>query len=50
MIRGLNSGAFDVYGDYPEIIKQEPMNIIEGRFINYNDIEEKRKVAIIGRG
>lgn len=50
VIRGLNSGAFDVFGDYPEIIKQEPMNIIEGRFINYNDIETKRKVAIIGLG
>jgi putative ABC transport system permease protein len=49
VIRGLNTGAFDVYGDYPEIIKQEPMNIIEGRFINYNDIEDKRKVAIIGQ-
>ncbi|MEL4455623.1 ABC transporter permease [Lutimonas vermicola] len=50
VIRGLNSGAFDVYGDYPEIIRQEPMNIIEGRFINYNDINDKRKVAIIGLG
>jgi putative ABC transport system permease protein len=50
VIRGLNSGAFDVYGDYPEIIKQEPMNIVEGRFLNYNDIESKRKVAIIGQG
>lgn len=50
VIRGLNSGAFDVYGDYPEIIQQEPMNIIEGRFINYNDIDLKRKVAIIGQG
>ncbi len=50
VIRGLNSGAFDVYGDYPEIIQQEPMNIIEGRFVNYNDIDNKRKVAIIGLG
>ena len=48
VIRGLKTGGFDVYGDYPEIIKQEPMNIVEGRFINYNDIENKRKVAIIG--
>lgn len=50
VIRGLKTGGFDVYGDYPEIIKQEPMEIIEGRFINYNDIENKRKVAIIGEG
>ena len=50
VVRGLKTGAFDVYGDYPEIIKQEPMNITTGRFINYNDINEKRKVAIIGEG
>ncbi len=50
VIRGLNTGAFDVYGDYPEIINQEPMDITSGRFINYNDINEKRKVAIIGEG
>ena len=48
--RGLNVGAFNVYGDYPEIIKQEPMNITSGRFINYADINEKRKVAVIGEG
>ncbi len=50
VIRGLKTGGFDVYGDYPEIIKQEPMDITEGRFINYNDIDDKRKVAIIGQG
>ena len=50
VVRGLNTGAYNVYGDYPEIIQQEPMDIISGRFINYSDIEEKRKVAIIGRG
>jgi len=50
VIRGLKTGGFDVYGDYPEIIQQEPMDILEGRFINYNDIDNKRKVAIIGQG
>ena len=50
VIRGLKTGGFNVYGDYPEIIKQEPMEIVEGRFINYNDIDNKRKVAIIGEG
>ena len=50
VIRGLKTGGFDVYGDYPEIIKQEPMDITQGRFINYNDIDNKRKVAIIGQG
>ena len=50
VVRGLKTGAFNVYGDYPEIIQQEPMDITSGRFINYGDIEEKRKVAIIGEG
>ena len=50
VVRGLNSGAYNVYGDYPEIIRQQPMDITSGRFINYSDIEQKRKVAIIGEG
>ena len=50
VVRGLNTGAFNVYGDYPEIIQQEPMDITSGRFINYSDIDDKRKVAIIGEG
>lgn len=50
VVRGLKSGAFDVYGDYPEIIKQQPMDILQGRFLNYNDIQQHRKVAVIGTG
>jgi putative ABC transport system permease protein len=50
VVRGLNTGAFNVYGDYPEIIQQQPMDITSGRFINYGDIQEKRKIAIIGEG
>lgn len=50
VVRGLNTGAYNVYGDYPEIINQDPMTITEGRFINQNDIQEKRKIAIIGAG
>ncbi|WP_437371404.1 ABC transporter permease [Maribacter litoralis] len=50
VVRGLRTGAFNVYGDYPEIIKQEPMTITSGRFVNHNDIQDKRKVAVIGGG
>lgn len=50
VVRGLNSGAYNVYGDYPEIINQDPMTVTSGRFINYNDINDKRKIAIIGQG
>ena len=50
VVRGLKSGAFNVYGDYPDIQFQEPMKILKGRFLNQNDIENKRKVAVIGEG
>ncbi|MGD1944850.1 MAG: ABC transporter permease [Croceivirga sp.] len=50
VVRGLNAGAYNVYGDYPEIINQDPMTVTSGRFINHNDINEKRKIAIIGQG
>ena len=42
------TGAFSVSGDYPEYINQQPMDILQGRFISYSDINEKRKVAVIG--
>lgn len=50
VVRGIETGAFNVYGDYPEIINQDPMTITSGRFVNQSDINEKRKVAIIGEG
>lgn len=50
VVRGTKTGAYNVYGDYPEFIQQQPMDILQGRFINYGDIENKRKIAIIGEG
>lgn len=50
VVRGIKTGAYNIYGDYPEIINQDPMGITAGRFINHNDINEKRKVAVIGEG
>ncbi len=50
VVRGIRTGAFNVYGDYPEIINQDPMKIVKGRFLNHADIEEKRKIAVIGEG
>jgi len=41
-------GAFSINGEYPEWNKIDPMDIIEGRYINDIDIEDKRKVAVIG--
>ncbi len=50
VVRGIKTGAYNVFGDYPQIIKQDPLGITSGRFINQSDIEERRKVAIIGNG
>ncbi|WP_178985956.1 ABC transporter permease [Winogradskyella helgolandensis] len=48
--RGTKTGAFEIYGDYPEYINQQPMDILQGRFISYSDIDAKRKVCVIGTG
>ncbi|WP_299113666.1 ABC transporter permease [uncultured Winogradskyella sp.] len=48
VIRGTKTGAFQIYGDYPEFIKQKPMDILEGRFLSYSDINAKRKICVIG--
>jgi putative ABC transport system permease protein len=50
VVRGIRTGAYNIYGDYPEFIEQEPMQITRGRFINQKDITDTRKVAVIGLG
>ena len=49
VIRGLKTGVFSVYGQYPVIDKIQPVAILQGRFLNDNDITNKRKVAVIGK-
>jgi putative ABC transport system permease protein len=46
--RGTKTGAFQIYGDYPDFINQKPMDILDGRFMNYSDIDAKRKICVIG--
>ncbi|WP_373517350.1 ABC transporter permease [Pricia sp.] len=50
VVHGIKTGAYTIFGDYPQIIKQDPLGITSGRFINQSDIEQQRKVAIIGNG
>jgi putative ABC transport system permease protein len=50
VIRGTKTGAYTIYGDYPELIKQEQMEIVKGRFVNQQDIVSRRKVAVVGNG
>ena len=46
--RGDKTGAFNIYGDNPEYIKQEPLDVLKGRFLSYSDIQDERKVAVVG--
>jgi len=46
--RGRKSGGFSVLGEIPDIAKVQSIPIIEGRFLNENDLVERRKVAVIG--
>jgi putative ABC transport system permease protein len=48
IIRGERTASFNVRGDYPEINYIDPVQVTKGRFINHMDIEELRKVAVIG--
>lgn len=46
--RGRKTGAFSVMGDYPEIRKIQSLRLESGRFLNPIDVEESRKVTVIG--
>ena len=45
---GEKSGQYQVMGDYPEYSQIEKQEMTQGRFINQKDIDESRKVAVIG--
>lgn len=48
VVRGLKTAAFNVYGDFPEYNLIEPVTILKGRFLNQMDLDERRKVCVIG--
>lgn len=49
VVRGTKSSDFPVYGDYPVFTKIATKKIYDnGRFINDDDIEQARKVCVIG--
>lgn len=43
------SGVYPIMGEMPQYIKIDPMNFIFGRFINKNDNDNFKKVAVIGK-
>ncbi len=46
-VNKFKTGNFGVFGDYPEFDKVQKRNMVYGRFINNNDIKEKKKVCVI---
>jgi putative ABC transport system permease protein len=48
--RGTKTGAFQVEAHDPDIIFQNPMTILQGRFISNSDLNDKRKICVIGTG
>jgi putative ABC transport system permease protein len=46
--RGTEAGAFNVVGDYPEIFTIQSMILERGRLLNRLDLDEQRKVAVVG--
>ena len=47
VVRNFLSGNFSVNGDYPLLDQIQKKKMIEGRFINQNDINLNKKIAVI---
>jgi len=47
VVRGILSAGFGISGDFPLLDKVNKKNLTSGRFINQNDIEQTKKVAVI---
>ncbi|WP_194766928.1 ABC transporter permease [Tamlana sp. I1] len=44
---GFLSGSFQMAGDYPLLDQLQKKKLIHGRFINQNDIDDRKKIAVI---
>lgn len=42
------SSSFEVRGDHPDFRQVKPMHIVKGRFLNNIDMQDKRKIAVVG--
>jgi putative ABC transport system permease protein len=47
VVRNFLSGNFSVNGDYPLLDKVQKKKMMKGRFINQNDIDDRKKTAVI---
>ena len=50
VVYGIKAGGYRIFGDTPDISEQNSMSITTGRFLNQSDLDQKRKVAILGDG
>ncbi|MCF8372755.1 MAG: ABC transporter permease [Bacteroidales bacterium] len=48
VIRKEKAAAFTIKGEYPDMNKISPLQMTDGRFINSLDIDNLRKVAVVG--
>ena len=48
VVRGLKTVAAEIQANFPKSVEIEQVKIKEGRFLNENDVKEKRKVCVIG--
>jgi len=48
VINKLKSGNYRVFGDYPIIDKVSKKKLRKGRFLNQKDIQDQRKICVIG--
>ena len=47
VVHNFLSGSYSINGDYPLLDKVQKKKLIKGRFINQNDIDDNKKVAVI---
>ncbi len=47
-VRGEHTGAFNIFGDYPDYFKIDPWTPVKGRLMNQIDILYSRKICVIG--
>ncbi len=49
IVRNDKTAAASIYGDIPDYFKLEKRELMQGRFLNEDDVSDKRKVCVIGK-
>lgn len=48
VVYGKEAGSFVVFGESPDRFRISPMHVVAGRTLNWRDLDEKRKIVVIG--